>query len=149
MLVSTSLALSLGLTLSGLTSASPLLQHRRDDAPSDDVVPISAPGPDANSTDSILKPETIALLETTALTFGLPGAIVAYTSPKGDGVWTFGNRSVEGDAVTADVSLVSPSSFLSVPRVIDHGIMLIHLIDPLRSRVKLQILPRHHPRLAR
>ena len=86
-------AFGLGLALATLTSASPIIHPREDDNTT--TAPV---------TDSILKPETVELLETVAQLIGLPSAAVAYTSPKGDGVWTYGNRSVEGDALDADVS---------------------------------------------
>jgi hypothetical protein len=57
-----------------------------------------------NPTDatSIFKPETIAAIDLYTAGYGVSG-IVAYTSPKGDGVLTFGNRSVAGDPITPDV----------------------------------------------
>jgi hypothetical protein len=62
-----------------------------------------------NPTDatSIFKPETLAGIDLLTAGYGVSG-IVAYTSPKGDGVLTFGNRSVAGDPITPDVRL-SPS----------------------------------------
>lgn len=60
--------------------------------------------PDARS---IFKPETLATIDLYTAGLGVSG-IVAYTSPKGDGVLTFGNRSVAGDPVTPDVRLSSP-----------------------------------------
>jgi hypothetical protein len=56
---------------------------------------------------SIFKPETLATIDLYTAGLGVSG-IVAYTSPKGDGVLTFGNRSVAGDPVTPDVRPSSP-----------------------------------------
>jgi hypothetical protein len=59
-----------------------------------------------SDTTSIFKPETLAAIDLLTAGYGLSG--IAYTSPKGDGVLTFGNRSVAGDPITPDVRL-SPS----------------------------------------
>jgi hypothetical protein len=80
------------LTLTSLVASSPLLPARQD---------VIAPDPRA-----IFKPETLALIDTLAKGIGRPGGIVAYTSPKGDGVLTFGNRSDTGEPVTPDVRLI-------------------------------------------
>jgi hypothetical protein len=56
---------------------------------------------------SIFKPETLATIDLYTAGLGV-GGIVAYTSPKGDGVLTFGNRSVAGDPVTPDVRPSTP-----------------------------------------
>lgn len=88
-LSTTCLALSLGFTT--LSSASPLLRSRQDDTNA------------TTTSDSVLKPETLAIVQATFDAIGLNGAVVAYTSPKGDGVLTLGNKSVDGDAITPDV----------------------------------------------
>lgn len=89
------LALSLGLSALTLSSASPIIQVRQDVN--------TTTTHSTNGTNSILKPETVTLLETVASGLGLPGVVIAYTSPKGDGVFTFGNRSAEGDPIDSDV----------------------------------------------
>jgi hypothetical protein len=61
--------------------------------------------PSNNTAQSIFKPETLAAVEAATTALGINGGIIAYTSPKGDGVLTFGNRSAAGDPVTPDVSL--------------------------------------------
>jgi len=80
------------LTLTSQVAASSLLPPRQD---------VIGPHPRA-----IFKPETLALLDTITHGIGLPGGIVAYTSPKGDGVLTFGNRSDTGEQVTPDARLI-------------------------------------------
>ena len=55
---------------------------------------------------AILQPQTLAAIQNITTTMGIPGGIIAISSPKGDGVLTFGNRTVEGDPVTPDVSLL-------------------------------------------
>ena len=62
--------------------------------------PIDTATSRASSPNQVLKPETIALINNVTETLGIPGAIVAFTSPKGDGVLTFGNRTISGDPVT-------------------------------------------------
>ncbi|KAH6879929.1 beta-lactamase/transpeptidase-like protein [Coprinopsis sp. MPI-PUGE-AT-0042] len=54
------------------------------------------------SPDAIFKPETLEL--------AFPGAIIAFTSPKGDGVLTFGNRTVGGDPITSDTHFALASN---------------------------------------
>ena len=56
---------------------------------------------------SIFQPETLAAIDLFTAGYGVSG-IVAYTSPKGDGLLTFGNRSVAGDPITPDVRLSPP-----------------------------------------
>lgn len=82
---------TLYLALASLVTSSPIL-HVRDD------------GTSASDPLAIFKPETLLLIDTLTEAITLPGGIIAYTSPKGDGVLTFGNRSVAGDPVTPDVS---------------------------------------------
>jgi len=70
------------------------------------LVPSVAPSPipqGQNDSASIFKPETLAAVETITTLAGVNG-IIAYASPKGDGVLTYGNRSVQGDPITPDVS---------------------------------------------
>jgi hypothetical protein len=57
---------------------------------------------DPSNVTSIFKPETLAGVDLYTAGYGVSG-IVAYTSPKGDGVLTFGNRSVAGNPITPDV----------------------------------------------
>lgn len=83
---------TLVLTLTSLVASSPLLPARLD---------VIAPDPRA-----IFKPETLALIDSLTKGIGLPGGIVAYTSPQGNGVLAFGNRSDNGEAVTPDVRLI-------------------------------------------
>lgn len=63
---------------------------------------VSSPIDNAAKTgsSSVLKPETLAHIQNITETLGIPGGFVAFTSPKGDGVLTFGNRTVNGDPVT-------------------------------------------------
>ncbi|KAH6915682.1 beta-lactamase/transpeptidase-like protein [Coprinopsis sp. MPI-PUGE-AT-0042] len=75
------------LSLISLVASSPAITFERLSPPS------RPPNP-------VLKPETIALIRNVTDTLGIPGAMVAFTSPKGDGVLTFGNRTVDGDPVT-------------------------------------------------
>ncbi|KAH6915683.1 beta-lactamase/transpeptidase-like protein [Coprinopsis sp. MPI-PUGE-AT-0042] len=56
--------------------------------------------PPSGPPNPVLKPETVAFIRLATETLGIPGAMVAFTSPKGDGVLTFGNRTVDGDPVT-------------------------------------------------
>ena len=68
-------------------------------------LPVFQVGPNGTTEPtSIFKPETLAAIEAVTELGGINGGIVAYTSPKGDGVLTFGNRTVAGDPVTPDVS---------------------------------------------
>lgn len=68
-------------------------------------LPVFQVGPNGTTEPtSIFKPETLAAIEAITEIGGINGGIVAYTSPKGDGVLTFGNRSVAGDPITPDVS---------------------------------------------
>jgi hypothetical protein len=104
MLFSTT-ATTLYLTLASLVTSSPIL-HVRDDSTS------------ASDPRAIFKPDTLLLIDTLTEAITLPGGIIAYTSPKGDGVLTFGNRSVAGEPVTPDVSpcnLFRQSSTRSTP----------------------------------
>ena len=68
-------------------------------------LPVFQVGPNGTTyATSIFKPETLAAIEAVTELGGINGGIVAYASPKGDGVLTFGNRSVAGDPITPDVS---------------------------------------------
>ncbi|KAH6908171.1 beta-lactamase/transpeptidase-like protein [Coprinopsis sp. MPI-PUGE-AT-0042] len=62
------------------------------------------------SPDAIFKPETLELVQNTTSALGIPGAIIAFTSPKGDGVLTFGNRTVGGDPITPDTHFALASN---------------------------------------
>jgi hypothetical protein len=84
-------AFTLFFRLASLVTSSPLLHIRNN-------------GTDASDPRAIFKPETLLLIDTLTEAITLPGGIIAYTSPKGDGVLTFGNRSVAGEPVTPDVS---------------------------------------------
>jgi hypothetical protein len=52
----------------------------------------------------IFNPETLELVRNTTAALGIPGGIIAFTSPKGDGVLTFGNRTWDDEPVTPEVS---------------------------------------------
>ncbi|KAH6912902.1 beta-lactamase/transpeptidase-like protein [Coprinopsis sp. MPI-PUGE-AT-0042] len=58
----------------------------------------------------VLKPETLEIIKNVTTTLGLPGAIVAFTSSKGDGVLTFGNRTVDGDPVSPNAHFALASN---------------------------------------
>lgn len=68
-------------------------------------LPVFQVGSNGTTTEatSIFKPETLAAIDAITEIGGINGGIVAYTSPKGDGVLTFGNRTVAGDPITPDV----------------------------------------------
>lgn len=94
MLANTSLALSLGffsLTLAATPSSFQIQQNA-------DIIP---------STNTVLKLKTVPNFEALAQGFGLSGAIAAYTLLKGHGIFAFGNRSMAGDALDANVSFKS------------------------------------------
>jgi hypothetical protein len=83
------------LGLAGLVIPSPILQARQNETTTDP--------------SSIFKPDTLAAINAITELGGVDGGIVAYTSPKGDGVLTFGNRSEAGDPITPDVSPILAS----------------------------------------
>ncbi|KAH6880293.1 beta-lactamase/transpeptidase-like protein [Coprinopsis sp. MPI-PUGE-AT-0042] len=56
--------------------------------------------PPSGPPNPVLKPETVSHIRDVAEFLGIPGALVAFTSPKGEGVLTFGNRTIDGDPVT-------------------------------------------------
>jgi hypothetical protein len=60
--------------------------------------------PPSGPPNPVLRPETVATIKIVTESIGIPGAIVAFTSPRGDAVLTFGNRTVDGDPVTPQVS---------------------------------------------
>lgn len=119
------------LGLATRTSASPISHPRRQAATQSNST--------ETTTDVVLKPETLAVIQATVDALGIDGAIVAYTSPKGDGLLTFGNKSVDGDSITPDVS--------EIPESVDRR--LICHSDSLCPRVQLEAVPRNHARLAR
>jgi hypothetical protein len=90
MLFLTTTILVFGLVISVI--ASPILAPRQNET--------------TTTTDpaSIFKPDTLTAIQAITRSGGISGGIVAYTSPKGDGVLTFGNQSVAGDPITHDVS---------------------------------------------